>query len=816
MLSCISVILSLLWVASLTVILLAKEGDVSTYRAAAIASNVGLFLAAAVAGAIMILACGKDGVAWNADKNPCLDGGELSTTTGQSSFEPQSLEETRRAVRQELEKEVNEYMRKELVRRELAMKLRQAHYTTTIESRLAEMQLAYDSLSALFQRRVYSLSDLDEQASARLSLDMRESLLEAPKALYVYPEDEGKPEEVFIRAYGDVNKQINEGKNKNKSSIATGAVQWESACRAARQIRDPNYTLRMFYTDVRHAFPELALYMARRVEHQAGTVDMTSGITPADEYRRTVGALFCVYWLARIDMDGKRGFTYGVDDDWTPLPVPPLSPDVAEDPELQKRRDFYEHQEWEGLSQLLFDAGMLMRCPTSGSCMVNEERMLAMLALTAIHDVMKVEALLPRVEEKHAPYRGYQAGDIINDHDAALGYVLDHHPHCLPSYQGLPELQQKTLRFTQSKMSFNHGWLVQAEAPPEALFSKFKQVADTGGAEPTDIAFYFVHWLTDLAAAVPTPLEGAEKFVLKFPRPVLGSFIRSFSVLNELAVKTETQVFEQYLNDWWTENIARLGPVPEGPHSIAIMRLVVQAQAEEKQRSIIGAFSALGPEDRKVLCEEMAQSGIAGQFFERSSRVGIDSARCSEADDASPSETRPKILEEPLKSKGGPAILVYYSPAFLRTLTPDEALPALGLLAEIYRRARQLWPSKPDLTGSVTVRIDQVKELKLSEIQHAYSFGDTWVLTRRNDLEAVLERIPLDLLAERPKDKTKVLKFWKRAVSRKDQIASAASLAAERTPSTPCSQSHASGLSPSGRSTPTVISRGAGPDRSWL
>jgi hypothetical protein len=196
--------------------------------------------------------------------------------------------------------------------------------------------------------------------------------------------------------------------------------------------------------------------------------------------------------------------------------------------------------------------------------------------------------------------------------------------------------------------------------------------------------------------------------------------------------------------------------VPEGPHSIAIMRLVVQAQAEEKQRSIIGAFSALGPEDRKVLCEEMAQSGIAGQFFERSSRVGIDSARCSEADDASPSETRPKILEEPLKSKGGPAILVYYSPAFLRTLTPDEALPALGLLAEIYRRARQLWPSKPDLTGSVTVRIDQVKELKLSEVQHAYSFGDTWVLTRRNDLEAVLERIPLDLLAERPKDKTKV------------------------------------------------------------
>ena len=83
---------------------------------------------------------------------------------------------------------------------------------------------------------------------------------------------------------------------------------------------------------------------------------------------------------------------------------------------------------------------------------------------------------------------------------------------------------------------------MQAEAPPEALFSKFKAATYGGAADPADIAFYFVHWLTDLAAAEPTPLEGAEKFVLKFPRPVLGSFIRSFGVLHELAVKTETEV----------------------------------------------------------------------------------------------------------------------------------------------------------------------------------------------------------------------------------------------------------------------------------
>lgn len=33
----------------------------------------------------------------------------------------------------------------------------------------------------------------------------------------------------------------------------------------------------------------------------------------------------------------------------------------------------------------------------------------------------QVEALLPRVGEAHAPYLGFKAEDIINDHDIALG-----------------------------------------------------------------------------------------------------------------------------------------------------------------------------------------------------------------------------------------------------------------------------------------------------------------------------------------------------------------------------------------------------------
>ena len=107
---------------------------------------------------------------------------------------------------------------------------------------------------------------------------------------------------------------------------------------------------------------------------------------------------------------------------------------------------------------------------------------------------------------------------MINDHDLALGYVLEFFSDSLPSFAALPEAQKKSVRFTQSKMSFNHGWLVQAEAPPMALFGKFKEVILKESVRDADVAFYFVHWLTDLAGAEPTPLEGSEKFVLKVRR----------------------------------------------------------------------------------------------------------------------------------------------------------------------------------------------------------------------------------------------------------------------------------------------------------
>ena len=136
---------------------------------------------------------------------------------------------------------------------------------------------------------------------------------------------------------------------------------------------------------------------------------------------------------------------------------------------------------------------------------------------------------------EHAPYRGYVAGDVIGDHDEALAYVLEHDVEALPCVAALPPAQLAAVRFALGKMHYNPGWLVQAEAPPGALFSQLKGVIDAGGASSEDVAFYLVHWLTDLAGAVPTPLRGAEQFTLRFPPAVLVSIVRTLRYVQRLA-----------------------------------------------------------------------------------------------------------------------------------------------------------------------------------------------------------------------------------------------------------------------------------------
>ncbi|CAE8626721.1 unnamed protein product, partial [Polarella glacialis] len=189
-----------------------------------------------------------------------------------------------------------------------------------------------------------------------------------------------------------------------------------------------------------------------------------------------------------IDHDGRDGFTFGVDNRWVPLKAT-LSKDAAasavgaaEVPQdahqrlfsIDRRMTFVKDARWDFFRRLLFDAGLMEEVSdhngkpkktASGQkqLRVNERRMVSLLALTAIHDIMKMDSILPTVQPEHAPYHGYAAGNVIGDHDIALSYLMDHYPELLPSFIDLDPVERRSVQFTQCNLCFNHGWFVQAE-----------------------------------------------------------------------------------------------------------------------------------------------------------------------------------------------------------------------------------------------------------------------------------------------------------------------------------------------------------------
>eukprot|EP00403_Amphidinium_massartii_P044049 CAMPEP_0178442454 /NCGR_PEP_ID=MMETSP0689_2-20121128/38173_1 /TAXON_ID=160604 /ORGANISM="Amphidinium massartii, Strain CS-259" /LENGTH=1001 /DNA_ID=CAMNT_0020066001 /DNA_START=208 /DNA_END=3213 /DNA_ORIENTATION=+ len=477
---------------------------------------------------------------------------------------------------------------------------------------------------------------------------------------------------------------------------------WPKAMNAAKRIRDPAYSLHEFYADMVAAFPELALY----VSAGPGSGATVSGNTADEEYQRTMGALFAVFWMMRLHLDGAQSFCFGVDDGWKTLSATASKP-VRTPEEKLKRQSAMENLHWEQMELLLVDAGILTEVGPKGSH--NVDRTLAMLVLTAIHDIMKITALVPVVQEDHGTFRGYKAGEPVGDHDAALGYVLELFQDALPSYAQVDKASREVIKFTQSKMEYNMGWLVQAEATPGALFRTFKETICGGGFSDADVSFYFVHWLTDLAGAEPCPLEGCEKFVLKFPQKVLVSFLRSFNIIKELAASPESEVYENYLAWRWRTHDPALGPVPEGSGSIAKMRLVVMAQGDSSR--LLEEFEDLSPCYIDVLSQELARTGCANQVFNRD------------------------VVH------GGPAIMVYYGPALLQQAGSTDMAGALFLLAEVYTYARELFPIRKGAEGqTVCIRIDAIKNLKVHDIRVLATPGEIWILEKTNSSEAQVRK----------------------------------------------------------------------------
>jgi hypothetical protein len=347
---------------------------------------------------------------------------------------------------------------------------------------------------------------------------------------------------------------------------------------------------------------------------------------------------------------------------------------------------------------------------------------------------MKLDVLLPTVSMGITEFCGYKSGETISDHDVALSYVLEHCPNVLPSFAGLSKAQQDSIKFTHCKLDYNMGWLVQAEAPPGALFKSFRKVVISGHASASDIAFYFVHWFADLAGAEPYPMQGSEKFVLKFPQKVLGNFIDSFSVVWTLGSdKTETQVLEDYLLWRWNKHEPGLGAPPTGPGAIAQMRLVLMAQGDSHE--VLRQFALLPDEDRQVLSEEMAMTGVMDQVFERE--------------------------ENTLRKGQGPAILVYYSPALMQNSGRVDPRSALMVLAEVFRQARELWPltSTPkEANRTIIVQIAALKDLQIPAMFQPTE-GHCFVLHKKSGQDGMVKLIPAASLRKLDWSANQILTF---------------------------------------------------------
>ncbi|CAE7947164.1 MAP3K3 [Symbiodinium sp. KB8] len=424
---------------------------------------------------------------------------------------------------------------------------------------------------------------------------------------------------------------------------------WVRARRAAAEIRNPNYSTKDFYADISAAFPELRLY---RVERDSGKVKLGStsaSRTSDDEYQRTIGALFCIFWMMRLHLDGKECFCFGLDADWKPCRADSF-PEVRE-AEFRKRKAFYDNTNWFAMEELLVGAGLL----NQDRITYDVDRALTMLVLMSIHDIMKLDLLRPIATED---FRGYEAGDPISDHDVALSYVLERYPKALPSFAGLSHEQQSSIKFAHCKLEYNMGWLVQAEAPPGALFSSFREVVLSGEAKGSQ--------------EVVKQCSGMQRFHRLSPSDL--------TVLSSELALTGTALCAHL--------VLYISEVPHGEH---------HGVQRSSKFVFVDAFD--------VRC---AAGWIEFSFF-----VGWWLRRIFTAYGGRfflPERIWHLMLVCLAKSR-------YYAPALMQKAGRTAPFQAMHILAEVFRKARALWPlSSADADKTVVVRIDVLKDLEASAI----------------------------------------------------------------------------------------------------
>merc|ERR1712039_586621 len=105
---------------------------------------------------------------------------------------------------------------------------------------------------------------------------------------------------------------------------------------------------------------------------------------------------------------------------------------------------------------------------------------------------------------------------------------------------------------------------------------------------------------------------------------------------------------------------------------------------------------------------------------------------------------------------------------------------ALGILAEVFRQTRQLWPlSANSVDETVTMRIDSLKVLGLNAIIERE--GDTvWIAQRLSAKEGAVQLMPISMVNQTNWDSHRILNFsaafeWEGSVSKVNSMRSASS-----------------------------------------
>ena len=172
--------------------------------------------------------------------------------------------------------------RKEAQARALACELRtlqdeyeaQEAKLASVVTRLDESTASYDALINLLTFRPQGENSMENSVDG----PSRDAEIVPPPATPIPVEVDGQPDATLAHA------------------LRERRLDWSAAIRAATRIRDSDYTLALFYADCRSAFPELCLYTCERQSEMTGQVEVSSGVSGNDEYKRTIGALFAVYW----------------------------------------------------------------------------------------------------------------------------------------------------------------------------------------------------------------------------------------------------------------------------------------------------------------------------------------------------------------------------------------------------------------------------------------------------------------------------------------------------------------------------------------